>query len=89
METVLELYNIRQISNVSTAEKMILSLISSTTPKQQKSADLKYRKLIVQYGSKPSLNTRVAEKKEEKVVKQTNAVNKIIKLTRGRVFLNP
>ena len=61
---IITLYNQSKISQLQTAEKIILKLITAKTEKQQKSSFKQYDKLIEKNKDKEPLNKRLVEKKQ-------------------------
>ncbi len=60
---VINLYREGKISQIQTAENMILDLILSKNIRQQKSTTKKYNKLIAKYTTKEPLNKRLTQSK--------------------------
>ena len=56
---VIELYNLGKISQVQTAENMILTLLNAKTERKLKSAIRKYNKLIGKHETQEPLNVRL------------------------------
>jgi hypothetical protein len=75
---IITLYNKGKISQVETAENMIIKLITTKTEKQKLSTFKQYDKLVSKYETKEPLNVRLDEKKKIRVVK-TKAVKTIVK----------
>ena len=85
---IIELYSSRKISQVQTAENMIMNFLKSNTDKQQKSVNTKYDKLIEKHQVVETLSNRLRQKttvRNNKKEKRINAANKIQKITRGAV----
>ena len=75
---IITLYTQGKISQVETAENIIIKLTGAKTEKQQTTVFKQYDKLVAKHESKEPLNKRLAEKKEIKVVK-TKAAKTITK----------
>jgi hypothetical protein len=63
IERLINLYGDRKISQVTTAEKMIIALVKADTPRKQRAVNKKYDKLIDKYNDMAPLSVRVAETK--------------------------
>jgi hypothetical protein len=80
ISNIIDLYKNRSISNLTTAENMILKL-RTITPKTKNKILNQYEKLITKYSKNEPLNVRIKNTKEKKVqVKKSNAASKIQKL---------
>ena len=65
---IIELYSLRKISQVQTAENMIMNFVKSNTEKQQKSVNTKFDKLIEKHTEIEPLTHRLRQKTNEKIV---------------------
>ena len=63
---IITLYNQSKISQLQTAENIIIKLVTAKTKKQQKSTLKQYEKLIEKHNDKAPLNKRLVEKKQVK-----------------------
>ena len=63
---IITLYNESKISQLQTAEKIILKLITAKTEKEQKSSFKQFDKVIEKHKNKAPLNKRLVEKKQIK-----------------------
>ena len=87
VKTIVQLYKDRKISNLTTAENMIIKL-RTIQPSTQNKNMKQYDKLIHKYQQNEPLNVRMKVNKERNieknvVVKKTNAADKIRKLFKG------
>ena len=87
VKTIVQLYKDRKISNLTTAENMIMNL-RTMRPSTKNKTMKQYDKLIEKYQHNEPLNVRMKATKttniEKKVgVKKTNAADKIRKLYKG------
>lgn len=65
VSNIITLCNQGKISQVETAENMIIKLTAAKTEKQQTSVFKQYDKLITKHETKEPLNKRLAEKKKK------------------------
>ena len=66
VEEVIKLYSESKISQITTAENMILDLILSENIRQQKATAKKYEKFITKHKTKELLNKRLTQSKTVK-----------------------
>ena len=84
VKTIVQLYKDRKISNLTTAENMIITL-RTIQPSTRNKTMKQYEKLINKYEQNEPLNVRMKVNKEKNIekkviVKKTNAADQIIKL---------
>ena len=87
VKTIVQLYKDRKISNLTTAENMIIKL-RTIQPSTQNKIMKQYDKLIQTYQQNEPLNVRMkvnkaANIKKKVVIKKTSAADKIRKLFKG------
>ena len=70
---IITLYNRSKISQLQTAENIIIKLITAKTEKQQKSTLKQFDQLIEKHKDKEPLNKRLVEKKQIKKSSQNNS----------------
>jgi hypothetical protein len=88
INTIIELYATRKISQVQTASNNIMNLLTTTTVKKKETVNKKYEKLIEKYQAVETLSNRLRQKttvRNEKKEKQITAASKIQKVTRNKV----
>jgi hypothetical protein len=98
IHTLVDLYQSRKISNLTTAENMIMKLkaadpkVRDANPNSTKKAYQKYDKLVAKYESLEPLNVRVAATKNKNVAvkraKQNTASLKIAKMFKTAVRIS-
>ena len=70
---IITLYNQSKISQLQTAENIIIKLITAKTEKQQQSTLKQFDQLIEKHKDKEPLNKRLVEKKQIKKSSQNNS----------------
>ena len=88
INTIIDLYANRKISQVQTATNNIMNLMTDTTGKKKETVNNKYEKLIEKYQVVETLSHRLRQKttvRNDKKEKRITAANKIQKVTRNKV----
>ena len=88
INTIIELYATRKISQIQTATNNIMNLMTNTTVKKKETVNKKYEELIEKYQVVETLSHRLRQKttvRNDKKEKQITAASKIQKVTRNKV----